>query len=277
LQPALSFDTLFNRTKGKGLASDKYNAACSWALAGNIEKAFQYLDKAVVTDKWSNLSHILSDSDLDTLHVDKRWLQIIKAVRLNKEKSEASLIKPLVALLDTAYKEDQGDRRNFYIIQKQFGPQSKEMDSLWKKIDYQDSVNLIKVKSIIDKHGWPGPKEVGEQGATTLFLVIQHADSLTQVTYLPKMRKAVKKGKANPQHLALLEDRIRVSQDKKQIYGSQVRKNATTGKNEFFPIANEADVNKRRASVGLPPLEEYAKPFGIDYILPKPKNTKEER
>ncbi len=42
-----------------------------------------------------------------------------------------------------------------------------------------------------------------------------------------------------------------------------------TGKNEFFPIEDEANVNKRRAAVGLEPLEEYAKHFGIDYVLPK--------
>lgn len=274
LQSALSYDTLFNQSKGKGLASDKYNAACAWALTGSVEKAFIYLNKAVVEDKWSNLSHILSDSDLDTLHEDKRWQQFIKEIRTNKEKAESHLIKPLVALLDTVYKEDQGDRKNFYVIQKQYGQQSKEMDSLWKKIDYQDSVNLIRVKGVIDRYGWLGPDEVGEQGAMTFFLVIQHADSLTQVNYLPKMRKAVKFGKANPQHLALLEDRILVGQGKKQIYGSQVKRNPSTGKNEFFPIANEADVNKRRATVRLPPLEEYAKQFAIDYTLPKPKSVK---
>jgi hypothetical protein len=38
---------------------------------------------------------------------------------------------------------------------------------------------------------------------------------------------------------------------------------------QFFPIQDEANVNKRRASVGLQPLEEYAKFFGINYVLPK--------
>jgi len=41
------------------------------------------------------------------------------------------------------------------------------------------------------------------------------------------------------------------------------------GKYEFFPIVDEVNVNKRRASVGLPPLEEYAKYFGVEYVLPK--------
>jgi sucrose-6-phosphate hydrolase SacC (GH32 family) len=240
-------------------------------LAGNIDKAFLYLNKAVVVDKWSNLFHILSDSDLSSLHADKRWQSLIDTVRSNKEKAEATLNKPLVALLDTVYNEDQTDRRNVETVQKQFGRESKQMDSLWRKISYQDSVNLIRIKNIIDTYGWLGPDEVGQQGATTIFLVIQHSDSLTQVTYVPKMREAVKKGKAQPESLALLEDRILTNQGKEQIYGSQVRRNEQTGKNEFFPIQDERNVNKRRASVGLQPLEDYAKFFDIVYILPKAK------
>lgn len=274
LQSALSYDTLFKLNKGQGLRSDRYNAACSWALAGNIEKAFFYLNKAVIVDKWINLSHILSDTDLNVLHSDKRWQPLIDIVKSNKEKAEANLNKPLVALLDTVYIEDQADRRNIDTVKSQFGWQSKQMDSLWRKIIYQDSVNLVKVKNIIDAYGWLGPDEIGQLGASTIFLVIQHADSMTQVTYVPKMRDAVKKGKAQPQDLALLEDRILTKQGKEQIYGSQVRQNEKTGKNEFFPIKDEVNVNKRRKSVGLQPLEEYAKYFGIDYILPNVKPLK---
>ncbi len=169
LQSALSFDTLFKLYKGQGLQNDKYNAACSWALSGNIEKAFFYLDKAVITDKWINLSHILTDSDLYTLHADKRWQPLIDTVTINQSKAEAKLNKPLVALLDTVYEEDQGDRRNIDTIQKQFGWHSKPMDSLWRKIKYQDSINLIRVRKIIDTYGWLGTDEVGQQGNATLF------------------------------------------------------------------------------------------------------------
>jgi hypothetical protein len=72
--------------------------------------------------------------------------------------------------------------------------------------------------------------------------------------------------------LALLEDRILTNQGKEQIYGSQVRTN-DAGKYEFYPIMDETNVNKRRASVGLQPLEEYAKYFDINYALPKIKKA----
>jgi hypothetical protein len=187
---------------------------------------------------------------------------------------QTNLNKPLVAVLDTIYNEDQSDRLIIDSLAKEFGWQSKQMDSLLRKMSHQDSINLVKVKGIIDTYGWLGPDEVGKQGAQTIFLVIQHADSLTQTTYLPVLRDAVKKGKARPQDLALLEDRILTKQGKEQVYGSQVRINEKTGKYEFFPIKDESNVNKRRASVGLPPIEEYAKYFDIIYVLPKTKKQK---
>ena len=84
------------------------------------------------------------------------------------------------------------------------------------------------------------------------------------------MRAAVKKGNARAQELALLEDRVLTNQGKKQIYGSQVKIDST-GKYLFFPIADEANVNKRRIKVGLGPLEDYAKYFGLEYVLPSKK------
>ena len=271
LQSGLSYDTLFKISKGKGTKSDKYNAACSWALAGNKDRAFYYLDKAASEDNFTNLSHLLSDADLTILDKDEGWRSLVEKVKVNKEKVDAKLNKPLVAILDTIYIEDQSHRHRLDTIAKQFGWESKQMDSLLRKMQYYDSINLVKVKKIIDSYGWLGPDQVGEEGASTLFLVIQHADSLTQVTYAPKMREAVKKGKARPQNLALLEDRILTTQGKEQIYGSQVRRNQQTGKFEFFPIKDEVNVNKRRAAVGLQPLEEYAKFFEIEYTPPKIK------
>lgn len=68
--------------------------------------------------------------------------------------------------------------------------------------------------------------------------------------------------------MAMMQDRILMREGKKQIYGSQVVYNKT-GEQIFYPIEDETNVNIRREKVGLQPLEEYAKYFGIDYKLPK--------
>jgi hypothetical protein len=183
---------------------------------------------------------------------------------------QSTFNKELASLLDTIYHEDQSGRSRIDSLQKLYGWRSEQVQSLLKPMMIQDSINLARVRNIIDTYGWLGPDEVGKQGAQTIFLVIQHADSLTQVTYFPLMQEAVTKGKARPRDLALLEDRILTNQGKEQVYGSQLRTNEA-GKYEFFPIRDEINVNKRRAAVGLQPLEEYAKYFGINYVLPGSK------
>jgi hypothetical protein len=89
-----------------------------------------------------------------------------------------------------------------------------------------------------------------------------------QEKYLPLMQKSVEEGESESNDLALLQDRVLMRQGKKQIYGSQVILNKSGGQ-EFYPIEDEKNVNVRRKKVGLQPLEEYAKFFGIDYKLPE--------
>ena len=68
---------------------DIYNAACSSALAEDIETAFQYLFKLANSQfKYADLKWITTDSDLDILHKDKRWIDLIEIVKLNKEEAE---------------------------------------------------------------------------------------------------------------------------------------------------------------------------------------------
>jgi hypothetical protein len=130
-----------------------------------------------------------------------------------------------------------------------------------------DSTNLVLVDSLISRYGWMGRSFVGDRGNSALFFVVQHADLETQLKYVPLLEQSVKEGESRPSNLALMQDRILMRQGKKQIYGSQVVFNASGGQ-EFYPIEDEKNVNVRRAKMGMQPLEEYAKLFGIVYHLP---------
>ncbi len=175
----------------------------------------------------------------------------------------------LAQQLQSIQAEDQQYRRRIEEIENKFGRNSREMKDLWNVINKKDSINTIKVTRLLDEYGWLGPAVAGEQGNTTLFLVIQHADLKTQEKYLPMMREAVNNKKAFGKQLALLEDRVALRQGKKQIYGSQIYRNDLTGSFYVAPIEDEPNVNKRRAAVGLEPLEIYAKMYNIDYKLPE--------
>lgn len=265
---AFTYSEAFKMNGWTGTTNDRYNAACSWSLANYPDSAFSNLQIIVTKANYYNYDHIITDPDLKNLHSDKRWLPLIAGVKQNQEKAEAKLNKPLVAELKQVLKDDQGPRLKIDSVSKKYGYNSVEMNHLWNDIGRKDSVNLVKVKAILDKYGWLGPDVVGNSGAVTLFLVIQHADQQTQEKYLPAMRNAVKNGKANPANLALLEDRVALEEGKKQIYGSQIGRDEKTGKFYIRPIEDEINVDKRRAAVGLPPLKDYVKQWGILYVSP---------
>lgn len=273
---ALTYSQAF-KLNWKPQITDRYNAACSWALAGITDSAFYQLNIIVSTDNYANYEQISRDQDLKSLQKDKRWKEILEVVKQNRKEQEAKLNKPLIKMLDSIKIEDQQYRSRINDIEMNYGYKSKEMEILWKIINEKDSINLIKVKAILENYGWLGPDVIGESGNNTLFLVIQHSDQKTQEKYLPVMREAVKIGNAKPSALALLEDRVALGQGKKQIYGSQIVKSSTTGKDTLAPVEDFANVDKRREAVGLEPLDDYLEYFGIvtkkKIIQPKIKYT----
>ncbi len=270
---ANKYKEAFEQIDGKAHPSDRYNAACSYALAGNIEHSFYHLFRLAENPKtkYKKLGHITSDTDLNILHKNKRWDKLIAIIKANKEEAEKDLDKSLVAILDSIYIEDQSYRRQIRDIKEKYGRDSKEMKTHWKLINKQDSINLLKIKKILDKRGWLGANIVGEQGNTTLFLVIQHSNLKTQLKYLPMMREAVKKGDARGSSLALLEDRVALRQGKRQIYGSQIYTDKETGEKYVAPLINPENVDKRRAEVGLGKLADYTNYFGFDWNIKKHK------
>ena len=174
-----------------------------------------------------------------------------------QNKAIVNLDTALVAILDTLFYEDQTYREQLNDIEKEYGLASEEVQNLWNIIHEKDSINLLKVREILDKRGWLGADVIGQQGSRTLFLVIQHADLKTQIKYLPMLKNAVKKGNAQARHLALLEDRTLLGQGKKQIYGSQLMPDPETGELFVRPLKDPKNVNKRRAKVGLGTIEDY--------------------
>jgi hypothetical protein len=259
------YSEAFTALGGKGMINDRYNAACSWALANKVDSAFIQLFKIAEKGNYTNLGHITTDSDLNSLHSDDRWNKVIGIVKANKEEAEKDLDKPLVATLDTIYQEDQTYRRRIGDIEEKYGRDSEEMKAHWKLINEKDSINLIKIKKILDERGWLGPKIIGNQGNSTLFLVIQHSDRETQEKYLPMMREAVQKGNARASSLALLEDRVALRKGDKQIYGSQVGRDKETGEYYVLPLIDPDNVDKRRAEVGLGTIQDYISNWGMTW------------
>jgi hypothetical protein len=109
---------------------------------------------------------------------------------------------------------------------------------------------------------------VGETRQDNIWLIIQHAPLAKQEQYFPFIDAAAQKGEMHKSSWALMVDRIRMYKGQPQIYGSQLVRDEISGGRKFHEIEDEANVNKRRAEVGLGPLEEYAQLMGVTW---KPK------
>ena len=236
--------------------NDRYNASCIYALAGNNDGAFRHLFITANQLKWDNLSHLKRDTDLTSLHSDTRWKKLVSIVTANKKETEKYFDKDLVSILDKIYFDDQSTRSQLMAKEKKYGRDSKEMKDFWQTILKKDSINLIKVSTILDTQGWPSKKKVGTRGNSTLFLVIQHANQETQEKYLPMIKKAVAENNLPKRQYAMFYDRLILRRGERQIYGTQLAMSKESKKPYVLPLKDPRNVDKRRAEMGLNTMQE---------------------
>jgi len=167
-------------------------------------------------------------------------------------------------------KSDQDVRKAFTQFMRDHGPvapgtpinQNKEKMAEFEKITDRmksiDADNTKWLKGVIERHGWLGESLVGRDGANAAWLLVQHADAdpKFQRHCLDLMAK-LPPGEVSRSELAYLTDRVLLAEGKKQKYGTQCM--FADGKWKPRPLEDEANVDKRRAEVGLPPLAEYLK------------------
>jgi hypothetical protein len=149
-----------------------------------------------------------------------------------------------------------------------------EFMALLGKVQSEDRENLLWLKGVVSKHGWPGRSLVGAKSAHSAWLLVQHADADRefQQTCLTRM-EALPKGEVEPRDIAYLTDRILVGRGKKQIYGTQT--SIKDGKAVPSPIEDEGRVDERRMAIGLKPLGEYLKSIEEIYTRPQQSEPKE--
>jgi hypothetical protein len=187
------------------------------------------------------------------------WGGVIFAADATKPANPARL-ETLRAELEVMHQSDQAQRQLMDQVRREHGQNSVQMRELWTKQNTTDAYNIKRLEEIIAEIGWPKRSEVGERAASAAFLILQHSDLSYQKKYLPLAREAVAANEMRGSSLALLEDRILLREGKKQIYGSQVRQN-DAGQWEASSLEDPANVDQRRASVGLGPLAQYLAGF----------------
>lgn len=131
-----------------------------------------------------------------------------------------------------------------------------------------DARNLPRIKAIDASQGFPTLAQVGHDGLVAAWLLVQHADRdpAFQMHVLDELQARPDRGGISVQNYTLLVDRVLVAQHKPQRYGTQFK--AVDGKLQPDPIEDPANVDKRRAAAGLPPLADYECALRVFYKLP---------
>ena len=133
-------------------------------------------------------------------------------------------------------------------------PMCAEDVAWWQAVD---TGHTERMKQIIAEYGWPGSSLVGSDAAFAAWLLVQHADHDRdfQRQCLDLLQAAVTAGEARAQELAYLTDRVRVGEDRAQVYGTQMI--LVDDELRPHPIEDELHVDDRRSAVGLGPLADY--------------------
>jgi hypothetical protein len=122
-----------------------------------------------------------------------------------------------------------------------------------------DAHNLGYLRRFVAAHGWFPISGWGEKVEAAAWLLVQHADPdpVFQREVLARIEPLIATGDTKPSRYALLFDRVARAEGRPQRYGSQGQcsKPHTWVADETEEPAN---VDARRASVGLPALKVYS-------------------
>jgi len=260
----------YRREYKKSPKETAYNFACAFARNNEPDSAFKYLFYNAEYDTSFGFL-CLTDPDFITLRADSRWLKLKDTVLSHFSKWHPGLISnlPLAAKLWDMMAWDQAYYNEVDIARNKLGPASPVVAALWNLKMIIGERNQLELDSIIGIYGWPKISAVGHYASNSAFLIVQHSTLEKQEKYLPDIKLLCEQKECEWQSYALMYDRIKVGQGLPQLYGSQITYNYVTHKYEFFPIEDEINVNKRRAEVGLNPIEDYGKIFGIRYVPKK--------
>lgn len=127
-----------------------------------------------------------------------------------------------------------------------------------KKMEAVDRRTAGPLKAIFDTYGVPTYDMVGVEAAKGFIVMVQHQGPEFRTAVLPKLKANVDAGQADPQNYAMVYDGTRRDNKQNQLYGEALE--CTPGKGlEEAPMDDEANVNRRRAELGMMRVELYAR------------------
>lgn len=157
------------------------------------------------------------------------------------------------------FKEELIQRAEAEQVLREEWNQDLDNPELIEKVRKIDAANTKFLKEVVKKYGWPKISEVGKKAAMAAWLISQHTpDPEFRRHCLVLMQE--KPDEIEPQNLARTIDRVRILDGKLQYYGTHF-KQKSDGTHEVIPTEGVENVEKRRAEMGLPTIEEKLKEY----------------
>lgn len=149
-------------------------------------------------------------------------------------------------------------------------------DTYHKEMEKVHIENAYKLKSFIEKKGFPVLSNAGEQGVRLTWLIIQHAISLPDFMRdcLMQIRLAAGQQDYPLELLAYTEDRVAYFDGRPQLYGTNL--DWQDGELKPTPIEDIKLVDQRRKSIGLPPLAFHMQTITEERPPKDPKKKEQE-
>lgn len=241
--------------------------ACLFSLLNQKDSCIKYLNKSTSTRASLQL---LYEPDLYYMHQFPEW-DSIEAKVLRKCQYQISRIKDFdyAKQLYHLGATDKAFYNELRIAEKKYGNDSKQVKTLWTERGELNQQNQLEFEKLLAEKGWPTIKQVGREAALNAYFILKHADLDKMKKYTPIIKKYCEDEEGICAAYAVLFDRIQVSQNKPQRYGTQVRYNKAKEKYEFCPFENEGMLQEYRKHSGLPLIENYARRWNIEINIKK--------
>jgi hypothetical protein len=224
-----------------------FSAARAAALAGRPEESLEWLKRALDAG-FSKEEQLKEEPALESLRGRPEFAAVLARARENEAAREQAKDPELKALLLRMYILDQGTRRPLVTGQAD--------DAALELIDAATRVNVLLLRDIIARNGWPTRTQVGERAAHAAWIVAHHANEVDrefQRACLPLAERAAAQGELSLRDWAWLSDRDRDLDGLPQRYGAQLS-SLDTDEQLAAAVAHDPDgilLRRMHADLGL--------------------------
>lgn len=238
-----------------GTEKDHHHAGRCATLIGNYSKALHYYTCSVTERPWYFPELERDSLVLMTLTRLEQSAQI-DLWRARYKRFLNGMDSVLIRELDQRARSDQSLRSAMAGLNERFHNEHPLVRQLWRTIHLSDSINTLYIDSLISASGYPGVDRVGPDGSKNMWLLIQHADSSSQLRLFPSMRASCGQGYTPMKYCAYVSDRIMCAQPPHEtVYGCDM-KVFPDGVARMLPKDPQC-VNLFREKVGLAPFHEF--------------------